>query len=228
MVRPVGESVALPRMRRARDPQTPELADVFGRLEEGLRRRILPGVQELARERGVGPDVVPRRHEDVARIPPDVDVLRAVLVTQAVQGEVALQEAPVPEALDDLPHLGSRNDEARVRPGRHPVQRFRKLDRLEDEEAHDALGPGRPGLERGRDDDVVGTGNDVVPAHRVEMMALVDAGALREGPHTIKYARPEPPRKRTRPLVAGESRCFMPSYARCPSGPPGRPIRAAA
>src|SRR5216117_860539 len=130
MVRPVGESVALPRIRRARDPQAPELTDVFGRLEEGLRRRILPGVQELARERGVGPDVVPRRHEDVARIPPNVDVLRALPVGQAVQGEVALQEAPVPETLDDLPHLGFRDDEARVRPGRHPMQRVGKLDRL--------------------------------------------------------------------------------------------------
>src|SRR5947199_3818937 len=188
MMRQEGESVALPRMRRARDPQTPELADVFGRLEEGLRRRILPGVQELARERGVGPDVVPGRHENVARIPPDVDVLRALPVRQAVQGEVALQEAPVPEALDDLPHLGSRNDEAGVGPGRHPVQRFRKLDRLEDEQAHDALGPRRSGLERGRDDDVVGTGNDVVPARRVDMMTPVYAGALRQGGHTANYA----------------------------------------
>src|SRR4029077_16365707 len=98
----------------------------------------------------------------------------------------------------DLPHLGFRNDEARVRPGGHPVQRLRKLDPLEDEEAHDALGPRRPGLERGRDDDVVGTGNDVVPACRVEMMAPVNAGALREGQHTIEYAGAERPRKRTR------------------------------
>src|SRR5438093_7262894 len=205
MVRPVGESVALPRMRRARDPQTPELADVFGRLEEGLRRRILPGVQELARERGVGTDVVPGRHEDVARIPPDVDVLRALPVRQAVEGEVALEKAPVPEALDDLPHLGSRNDEARVRPGRHPMQRPRKLDRLEDEQAHDALRPRRPRLERGRDDDVVGTGNDVVPARRVEMMAPVDAGALRECGHTIKYAGPEGARQANRPLTASHA-----------------------
>src|SRR2546421_450933 len=113
VMRPVGESVALPRMRRARHPKTPELADVFGRLEEGLRRRVRPGVQELARERGVGPDV----------------------------------------------------------------------------------GPGRPCLERGRDHDVVGTGNDVVPACRVEMMAPVNAGALRKGGHAIKYAGPEGPRK---------------------------------
>jgi len=36
------------------------------------------------------------------------------------------------------------------------------------------------------------------------MMAPVDAGALREGPHTIKYAAAERPRKRTRtPSISG-------------------------
>jgi len=34
------------------------------------------------------------------------------------------------------------------------------------------------------------------------MMAPVDAGALRECGHTIKYAGPEGPRKRTRPCMA--------------------------
>src|SRR5207244_5572090 len=66
-------------------------------------------------------------------------------------------------------------------------------------EAHDRLGLRRPGLERGRDDDVVGTGDDVVPARRVEMMTPVNAGALRQGGHTLNYAGPEWPRKRTRP-----------------------------
>src|SRR5947199_2203283 len=200
MMRQEGESVAFQRRRRVRDPQTPEITDVFGRLEEGLRRLILPGVQELACEWGVGPDVVPGRHEDIPRIPPDVDVLRALPIGEAVEGEVALEKAPVPEALDDLPHLGSRNDEARVRPGRHPVQRFRKLDPLEDEEAHDTLGPRRPGLERGRDDDVVGTGDDVVPARRVEMMTPVYAGALRQGGHRVNYAGRGWSRNGTRPL----------------------------
>src|SRR4029077_524507 len=155
----------------------------------------------------LGPDVVPRRHEDVTRIPPDVDVLRALPVGQPIQGEVALEKAPVPEALDDLPHLGSRNDEARVRPGRHPMQRLRKLDPLEDEEAHDALGPRRPGLERGRDDDVVGTGNDVVPARRVEMMAPVDAGALREIGHGTNYAGLSGLASQRRPRGPGASPC---------------------
>src|SRR5438445_680909 len=66
------------------------------------------------------------------------------------------------------------------------MQRARKLDRLEDEQAHDALGPRRPGLKRRRDDDVVGTGHDAVPARRVEMMAPGDAGALREACHAVE------------------------------------------
>src|SRR5207247_802117 len=98
MMRPVGKPVALPGIRGPRDPQTPELTDVFGRFEEGLRRRVLSRVQHLARQRGVGSDVVPRRHEDVTGVPPDVDVFGAFPVWQAVQGEVALEEAAMLEA----------------------------------------------------------------------------------------------------------------------------------
>src|SRR4029079_19311235 len=101
---------------------------------------MLPGVQELACDRGIGSDVVPRRHEDVTRIPPDVDVLRALPVGQAVQWEMPFEDAPWSGSFDALRHLVFRNDEARVRPGRYPMQRFRELDRLEDEQAHDALG----------------------------------------------------------------------------------------
>src|SRR2546429_7670210 len=66
-----------------------------------------------------------------------------------------------------------------------------KLEGLKDEQADDALGPGRTGLERRCNDDVVGPRNDVVPARRVEVMAPVDAGALREGSrHTSESESP--------------------------------------
>src|SRR5262245_9196134 len=70
------------------------------------------------------------------------------------------------------------------------MQRLRELDRPKDEEAHDPLSPRRPRLQRGRDDDVVGTGNDVIPARRVEMMALIDAGPLGQRRHVPKYVGP--------------------------------------
>src|SRR5262245_36808028 len=55
-----------------------------------------------------------------------------------------------------------------------------KPDRLKDEQADDTLGPRRAGLQRSRDDDVVGARNDIVPARGVEVVTLVDTRALRE------------------------------------------------
>src|SRR5437870_4924468 len=70
------------------------------------------------------------------------------------------------------------------------MERVGKAGGLKDEQADDALGPGRTGLQRRRDDDVVGARHDAVPARRVEVMASVDAGALwEESGHAV--SRPE-------------------------------------
>src|SRR5262249_1417053 len=118
---------------------------------------------------------------------------------QGVQGQMGLEEAPVLEALHDGSHLGPSDDESTVGPGRDPVERVRKPGRLEDEEADDALGPGRPGLERGGDDDVIRARNDVVPTGRVEVVTPIDAVALREcrghrgAPYVRGLSRPNEP-----------------------------------
>src|SRR5262249_62141802 len=96
-------------------------------------------------------------------------------------GGVALQERAGVQPRHDRAHLGSSDDETAVRPRRYPGQRIGKLEGLKDEQARDALSPGSTGLERRRDDDVVRARNDIVPAGRVEVMALVDAGALWDG-----------------------------------------------
>jgi len=94
---------------------------------------------------------------------------------------MALEEAAVRQALDDGFDFRTADDEPAVRPRRHPVKRVRQRGRLEDEQADDPLRPCRAGLERRRNDDVVGPRNDLVPPRRIEVVTPVDARALGQG-----------------------------------------------
>src|SRR6516164_11618028 len=91
-VRPPRIALALPLKPSARGPVAPQLVDIFRASRQfgtyPARSRVEQcecGVSEAA-------IVVPERHEDIARVARDVDVLERAVERQAVERKVGLDE----------------------------------------------------------------------------------------------------------------------------------------
>ena len=178
VMRPERPAVGFPVEPALADPARPQLAGSAGQRgnsgpgrSASLNSRYTKSVYDAV--------VVPQRHEHVARVAPDDDVLRLGEEAQAVGREVALDEPPMRLRLDRLDHRLDRPLEASVDPRREVHQVGSRGVRPEHERGEDALRPGGPRLVRGRDDDVVVAHVEAVPARAVEVMVAVLVQSLR-------------------------------------------------
>lgn len=121
---------------------------------------------------------------NTSRVPSDDDVANVLPERQAVGGEVALDESAVTLRLEILQDRLDRTAEPRIDPGGKLPEPCGQRLWTQHQQRDDALHPRRPGLVRGRDDDVVRAAPEAVPARAVEMVMAVDAGAFASFPHS--------------------------------------------
>jgi hypothetical protein len=145
----------------------------------GTRRRPVGIVEQHVHELRVAGVVIEHRHEHVAGVASDHDVLSLREEPQPVGGEVTLDETAVTLGLDQFEHRFDRAHEAGVDPRGEVADRHLKGAGPEHEGSEDPLRPRGPSLVGSRDEDVVITGHEPVPAGAVEMMVAVLAGAFR-------------------------------------------------
>ena len=174
-VAPVRIALALPIEPASRDPIAPRRAQVLG----APRHRIshLAGAHHLVHLVRIVAPVIPKGHEDIARIAPDANVFRLRVVRQPVEAEVALDAAAFLDAIEQ-PHHHVQRAHAGVHPGRHVVEARHFLGVEVDEIDDDHLRPSRTALVRRRDNDVVVARLERLPTCGVEVMILIDAGDL--------------------------------------------------
>ena len=176
-VRPERVAVAFPGKIALVDPVVPE------RVKIGIQRRKRladePGgvVERIDERLGVVRGVIPQRHENVADVAADHDVLHLRMIGQSIEGSVGFHEAPVRLRLQIGDHFFQRHD-AHVDPGGNVVEGLRGRLILKDQQGDDALHPGGAALHRGTDEDVVVANPDAVPAGTVEVMKLIGVRAL--------------------------------------------------
>ena len=177
MMRPERPAVGLPLEPALSDPTRPQLAR-----RRRTARELGPGpisvVEQQVHEIGVTGVVVEERHEHVAGVPSNDEVLRLWKEPQPVGGEMALDEATMTLRLDDCrsvrsapKNLASIHGDMSLRDAERPGS--------EHEGGKDPLRPRGTGLVGGRDEDVVVTGHEPVPTCAVEMMVAILAGAFR-------------------------------------------------
>src|SRR5215813_1690894 len=92
-VRPPRIALGLPLEPSARGPIAPQLVDIFRASRQFGPYPARSRVEQC--DCGVSEPVivVPERHEDIARVAPDVDVLERAIERQAVERKMGLDEA---------------------------------------------------------------------------------------------------------------------------------------
>ena len=158
----------------------------YGRRKAGSAKPMASILRKsLGAEAGA---VIVVRHADIAAIPRHMDVLHRVEPGDAIEWHMRLDRPPVPlrfEIIDD------RLDGAPVdlQPRKGPIERQRLVG-AEDQQAQDALHPGRAALGIGRDHDVVWTRPESPPAIAVDQpRAVALLHALRTSKTTIYKAK---------------------------------------
>jgi hypothetical protein len=162
MVGPPRPALALPIEPAARHPRAPEAVDVVLPSWE-LRPAAVRRVQRLVDGVRIAGVVIAQRHEHVAGVAGDHDVLDLRPVRQPVERQMALHEAPVFLPFETVHHQPDASEQPAVDPRRVAVERPVELRALKHQQAHDPLHPGRAGFVGRRDDDVVGSGLVAIP-----------------------------------------------------------------